>query len=391
MDRFAIAVLSTVVLLSGWTSPSAGAPSATGQERVPVRGAIKIKWPNPEFRTLQSAIDAAPEGATVEIQQGAYKLDQPIFVRKSLTIQGAGSGRNGQRQITHLVGPQPHRVIDEAGNLILRAEAVQGVLNFIGADSVVRDIQISGFDAGIVQRDDAVGKSARLVVTDAHIDNTGRGILSMASDHLIVTDSTICEQLCLWNAISAKSPNLLKALILEIVDNYIAGPLGAGIYVENTTMTIKDVYIQGALGGAIVGLQSVANIEDSTLHGNYKAGIIFLDSTVAATNNLIDITFGVGQSAFGDGIDLFRSGSYLADNVVTHSDRVGVGFYMGASGFLQGNQITCCGLFDILVENSTGNVAIDGGANSCGCADFPRPCEVHGNVLSAPEPVGGLE
>jgi hypothetical protein len=80
---------------------------------------------------------------------------------KRLVIRGAGSGLDHARRreplqpegrVTRLVGPPPQRVKDERGNIILHADAVQGLLNATASDLVVEGLHISGFDAGIVAR-----------------------------------------------------------------------------------------------------------------------------------------------------------------------------------------------------------------------------------------------
>lgn len=352
-----------------------------------------IEWPSPTFRSLQSAIDAAPEGATVEIRAGTYELERPIFVRKRLIIRGAGSGRTHDRRVTRLVGPQPNPVTDEGGNLILRAEAVQGALNVVAADVVVQDLRLSGFDAGIVQKDDAEGNSASLVVADTYIDDTGRGILSLSSGSLSVRDSLVCQELCLWNAISVASPSLVKAVVLSIAASTIAGATGAGIYFENAIFAVDDVVVQGALGGGVVGLQSHGLIVDSDFLLNYKAGILLQDSSAFIKTNLIHDTLGIpweGSLRWGDGIALVGSDATIEDNVIQHADRGGLALY-GSSIVLTDNIVTCCG-FDINVETWQGEQATieNGGGNKCGCPTAaPGECAAVSSNIGPPESVGG--
>src|SRR5438105_14397398 len=118
----------------------------------------EIRWPAPGLRDLQAAIDAAPDGATIRIREGVYEIGAPLFVRgKRLTIVGVGNGLR-TRRATQLVGPPPQPVVDERGDLVLRGDAVQGLFNFIGADVVVKNIRLSGFDAAIVTKADERGR-----------------------------------------------------------------------------------------------------------------------------------------------------------------------------------------------------------------------------------------
>jgi len=208
------------------------------------RGRATIQWPSAEFRSLQSALDAAPESAVIEIAEGTYEIEAPLTVRgKRLLIIGAGSGRKREERITRLVGPPPNPVVDERGNLVLRAEAVEGLWNLVAADVQIKHMQLSGFDAGIVSKPDNERSSGPTTVKDVTITDTGRGILSLSTADLSVKDCTI--QRTRWNAISFgpkfvdfnSVPNLTtKALTL--ID-----PQHAGIYFENTFAFIDDVNV----------------------------------------------------------------------------------------------------------------------------------------------------
>ena len=63
-----------------------------------------LRWPSPEFRDLQAAIDAAPDGATLELGPGVFAIREPLQVKgKRLVIRGAGSG------LDHARGREPRR------------------------------------------------------------------------------------------------------------------------------------------------------------------------------------------------------------------------------------------------------------------------------------------
>ncbi|HET9334278.1 MAG TPA: hypothetical protein VFQ21_11940, partial [Gemmatimonadota bacterium] len=93
---FLIGLLAAVVFLEACDrgaplEPERGDPATarTHQDR------SRIVWPSREFRTLQDAIDAAPAGATLEIQAGDHFVATPLEIRKDLTLAGAGAGRDG--------------------------------------------------------------------------------------------------------------------------------------------------------------------------------------------------------------------------------------------------------------------------------------------------------
>ena len=280
-------------------------------------GRVTIEWPDPAFRDLQAAIDAAPDGATVEIGPGVHPIERPIFVLgRRLVIKGAGSGRKGEKRITHLVGPPPRPVTDEEGNLVLRAAAVEGLFNFVGAGSTVQDLKISGFDAGIVTKDDPEGRSGPTIVHDLIIADTGRGILSLASSDLTVKDTTI--QRSAWNGISVASSALFFGQTFEANAIAITDPEGAGIYFENTTAVLVDVVVTNAAQTGILGVQSAALILDSLLFNNKFAGILLFESKLIPLlqNNQIVNTLSLPNTQTGDAIMLWLSEANVWGNFI---------------------------------------------------------------------------
>ncbi len=358
-----------------------------------------IEWPSREFPTLQSAVDATPPGGTLEIRQGVFYLSEPIFViGRQILIKGAGSGRNREQRVTYLVGPSPRPVVDEQGNLVLRADAVVGLWNFIAANIVIQDMNLTGFDAGIVSKADAEGNSGPTTVKDLVISNTGRGILSLSSSDLIVEDCTITSTL--WNAISfgpgflsnpAVLPNL-TANTLELID-----PGNAGIYFEHTIAYIDDATVLGAQAGGILGLASSSFILNSVLLGNREAGILLVGGFSEIDNNIIQGTLAGDGGLLGDGISLWASDAnqqpmqaFLFDNLIQSSERAGVSVF-GAAIDMGNNHIFCAD-FDVIREPYAGfmDVVNDLGGNECGCGAL-EVCAATGSQPTPPEPVGGLE
>ncbi len=368
--------------------------AATGRES----GRVTIEWPSREFPELQAAINAAPDNAIIQIREGVYQIDEPLFVRgKQLVIVGAGSGRQREDRLTHLVGPPPRPVLDDRGNLVLRAEAVEGLWNFVAANVVIKDMKVTGFDAGIVSKPDEERGSGPTVVKDVVITDTGRGILSLSSSDLSVEDCTISRTQ--WNAISfgPKFPNLeipanLTASAVTLID-----PDGAGIYFENTLAYIDAAAVLGAQAGGIVGLASSSFILDSALVGNTEAGVLLMGGFSQIENNTILGTSPLQGDILGDGISLWSSGSgqqqmqaFVADNLIQSSERAGISVF-GATVDLLDNNIFCSA-FDMVRAEYAGFVDVvnDLGGNQCGCGML-EICAAVGGEPTPPPPVGGLE
>ena len=326
-----------------------------------------IVWPSPAFRDLQAAIDAAPDGATIRITAGVYPVREPLLVRgKRLVLEGAGSGLDrSERGITHLLGPPPRPVTDERGRLVLRADAVQGLLNGVAAGLVVQGLRLSGFDAGIVTRDDGERRSGPLVVRDVFISDTGRGILLQASADASITQARIEDTV--WNGISVASG---LADLVTVQDVTIAGPDGAGIYLTaDSSALLIQVHVLHAENGGIVVFKSKAVILDSFLAYNRKAGILLFEAQGIPfiKGNSISVTHTAVGGGWGDGLLAFASDVTAVQNLIAGSDRAGV-TSMGSVIRLGDNQIQCT-LFDLDYEMYKGVVGeFEGlGGNECGC------------------------
>ena len=354
--------------------------AATGADR------LTIEWPSEAFRTLQSAIDAAPDGATIAIKPGVYAIEAPLDVTaKRLTFRGAGSGRRGG-ETSRLVGPDPQVVVaDERGGLSLPAAAVRGMFNVDSGDVTFRHMRITGFDGGIVARDSGRGRPPTVEVEDLLIDGTGRGILAQTRGLVTIRDVTI--ERTQWNGISVGSLTARAAAKLSAL--VIHATLGPGIYFENTKAGIDGCVVSGAFGGGIVGIASTAIIADCQLGFNHQGGIILKDSTgILFDNEIFDTTPVNGLG--GDGIELWKSGALITNNDIHDNQRAAISFF-GGTGSLHNNTMTCNAM-DIDVEDwngATGKVINDMG-NVCGCGQ-PDECNAISSQLQPPEPVAGIE
>jgi hypothetical protein len=359
---------------------------------------VRIKWPSREFRDLQSALDAAPDNAIIEIKAGIYQIDQPLIVSgKKVVIRGAGaafSGEYSRTPTTHLIGPSPHEVVDERGNVVLRAEAVQGLWNFIAADVVIEDMNLTGFDAGIVARPDDRGESGPTQVRNVVISGTGRGILSTAPADLSVEQCRISDTK--WNGISFAPkftfPGPLP--VLNVTGTVLVEPEGAGIYFENAIAFVSDVDVLSAETGGVVGVASTSFIDHSNFIGNHKAGLLLAGGFSDIEDNTILGTQASLQGTLGDGITLWSLNEQMQadvqDNLIMTSHRAGVSSF-GAWVDLADNDIFCA-TFDLFGTDFDSFVfeLNDLSGNECGCGQV-GPCAATGDGLEPPPPVGGLE
>lgn len=368
-------------------------PDAIGSDD----GRSEIRWPAPGLRDLQAAIDLAPDGATIRIAEGVYPIERPLFVRgKRLRLAGAGSGRKRGSRMTQLSGPPPHPVVDERGELILRADAVEGMWNFIGAEVEVRHLRLSGFDAAIVTRTDDARGGGPTTVEDVVVADSGRGILSLSPRRLTVTRSTIVDTR--WHAIAAAPPSVAGALLpnLVLVGDELIHPFGAGVYFDHAVADIDGVSVVGAKGGGIVGFSSWSAISHCLLVGNGEGGIVLEGGISTISDNAILSSSALPNGLLGDGVVLashdpqLQLSATVSHNLIQASERAGLSSF-GASVVLDHNTIECSA-FDLDGEpfNGVDFDIQDGGNNQCGCAVM-GPCQLVSSQLSAPEPKAELE
>jgi hypothetical protein len=328
-----------------------------------------------------------------------YEIDRPLLVAgKRLIIQGAGSRFAGSTEttaFTHLIGPPPDPVLDERGNLALRADAVEGLWNFVGAGGLIRDMNLSGFNAGVVSKPNDRGDSLPIEVRDIAILHTGRGILSLSASDLTVSGCEISNTI--WNGISVapKFINLELLPNLDVKAVTIIDPEAAGVYFANTIAFLDGVIVQGADGGGVVGVASSSFILDSILNGNKEAGILLAGGYSTIENNIIQSTIALPGDILGDAIILWswngvQMQANVSDNLIQTADRAGVSSF-GAWVDLADNDIFCVAfdlfgtdydVFKFQFNDLNGNV--------CGCG-VTGPCKAEGTGLKIPAPVGGLE
>jgi hypothetical protein len=356
-----------------------------------------LVWPSPDFRDLQAAIVAAPDGATLALGPGVFAIPEPLQVKgKRLVIRGAGSGLDHARRreprrpegpVTRLVGPPPQRVKDEKGNIILRADAVQGLLNATASDLVVEGLHISGFDAGVVARDGDDGRTGRTLMRDLHVSDTGRGILMRSSGGGSLSDSRIDHSA--WNGVSVSGHGdvFMKKVTLGEAE-------GAGIYIaEGSSSLLIGVVVFSAENGGIVAFKSKVVVMDSLVELNGKAGILLYEAQgyPFLQGNQIVYTHAQPGGGWGTGILAMGSTVNAAGNLLLENELSGA-IAFGGLVYIGDNQIQCS-TFDLIVGEYQGALGDfkNLGGNECSCAGVAHPCAQESPGFQPPELMGGEE
>jgi len=362
----------TVVFLAVGT---ALAGNANGQTRSTDRF---LRVPSSAYPTIQSAIDAAPNGMKIVVAPGTYS--------ETLLVQG---------KIIHIRGSEDPSQTTIAGDRprgIVPANAAVGLVNYKnGGGGTLYGFRLVGGDAGITGRglrgDRAAGREAlRLDIRNVEISGSGRGILWDSPAAIVVSNSKISDT---WGNGVSLLQGLLKSSYLTIVD---AGQVG--IYVANADATFDNVVSGFNASAGFYIYKSHVFITDSSVFDNVVAGVwaVHSDLTAYGTSSYANKANDVHR--FGDGWVILLSNANLDYCVGSANDRAGLSNFGGHVAL--SNSEFSSNAFDLEGEDvpanffAFGDPASDtdfsfsnGGNNTCDGDE----CTVETTGVEAPAPV----
>jgi len=268
------------------------AGNANGQTRSTDRF---LRVPSSAYPTIQSAIDAAPNGMKIVVAPGTYS--------ETLLVQG---------KIVHIRGSEDPSQTTIAGDRprgIVPANAAVGLVNYKnGGGGTLYGFRLVGGDAGITGRglrgDRAAGREAlRLDIRNVEISGSGRGILWDSPAAIVVSNSKISDT---WGNGVSLLQGLLKSSYLTIVD---AGQVG--IYVANADATFDNVVSGFNASAGFYIYKSHVFITDSSVFDNVVAGVwaVHSDLTAYGTSSYANKANDVHR--FGDGWVMLLSNANL--------------------------------------------------------------------------------
>ncbi len=282
------------------------------------------------YPTIQSAVDAAPVGGTIQVDAGTY--DELVTVNKSLTLRGASGGLS---------------IVD--GRPIGSARSSAFVIT-------ANDVTIDGFT---VQGQSSSVDGAGIVIAP-----------SMAGAHIV---NNVIQQ----NAVGlylANSSNSDAAIIRHNVfayNNNVGANYGRGIYTDGGVSggSLTNVLIDGNLFIGNVGNTSAGNAEAAI---GLEAQLA-PQSNIQITNNVM---VGNGKGVLMSSLSgAFISGNYIAGSVDINSAAI------RAEGGV--NDVSIVG--NTIVSNPAAAVRIDSKINGLPNSGFVMT----GNNIAG-NPAGGL-
>jgi len=361
-------------------------------------GLLEAEYPG-DFSSMQEAIDALADGGVLKVAQGRHIIEEPVFIDgKRIVIKGAGSGlrannKNKRRwPLTRLIGRPPKPVLDARRNVILPIERAEGMFNAIAADVVFRDLFLSGFDAGIVVKNDTDGQFGTTTVSNVLIKDTGRGIVGVSSGDLFVKSSLISG--ALWHGIVISPPPSPALNKVQLENIWISYPGGAGIYFNgNTVGVVSGGDVAGALEGGVVCYECELYVINSDIHDNHNSGLLLLlTKTAHISGNLIrNNKPNFFTANFGDGIVSVLSTIHVWNNDILNHPRASLSNFGGHAAL--GNNILQCAGYELEGEPYLGYqfTFTDAQGNFCGCPNAAGACLVESAGLEPPEPPAPVE
>jgi hypothetical protein len=376
----------TVVILALLCSPSSlEAQSSNRPDRTQVL-VVPIG-----FRTIQEAIDAAPDGATIVIMPGVYET--VLTVRgKRLHLVGRGN--------PEIRGPEPNR------ERIPDLTRATGLINYVaGGGGSLKGVMLTRGDNAIVGFSSEEPPGA-LEVIGVNVQGAGRAILWCCGP-LTVKDSHFSK--LLWHGISIPCQGFpLKALFVDGVA--IVDSEKAGIYMSNCSgvpscennvanNVVKNVSLAFNKGGGILAVNSQLCVQNSNIDFATTAGMIFLGSAAFTRGNDINFTQQL-LGVLGDGITSFPwqgvpSQVTVENTTIYHPDRIGLSNF-GSHIAVKSTFMVCAQLAAASLLTTPYNGLVDSvddqGGNKCGCPFANDVCgATAGGAPQPPPPVGGLE
>jgi nitrous oxidase accessory protein len=242
---------------------------------------------------LQALVDAAPPGATLELEPGTYAA--PVHVRRAVTLRGHGRA-------------------------VLDAGGAGDILLVDAADVVVEGLVLRGTGASVDRENSALvgNKAPRLVVRDCVLQDVLFGVHLKQCPDSVVAGNTIrskpLEQPRRGDAI-----RLWQSSRVVVEDNDVDGSRDVVVWYSQDVILRRNHVAHGRYGMHF--MYSSGNVlEDNVLVDNSVGAFLMYSKDLTMRRNVL--ARNDGPSGFGVGLK-DMDGLVLEDNVVV-GNRVGL-------------------------------------------------------------------
>lgn len=291
--------------------------------------------------TVQNGIDASAIGGTVNLAAATYPLGQTIFIRKNVTVQGAGSGS------TKVSG----------GNAVTVFQVLPGRSATLDKLSVING-NSSGNGGGIIN------DKGTLIISNSAISNNsapqqfGGGIYNDGT--LTIRNSRVSGN----NAVNGAGITSRGKLTIEnsTIENNVAQTSSGGITVSGD-FSLQNSKVLNNISGDYYGGISInsftrSTISDSVISGNrakshgalYQGGM----SQATITNTVISDNWAENSAGLFNGGDMTFESSTVSGNIAQNS-HAGVVNFSGGKLLINNSTVS---------NNSALNYGVGGVINS---------------------------
>lgn len=398
MKRMVLAVLFTAVSAYSSVAVCGGSqtPSAIAEQHV-----IYLKADGSgDYLTVQEAVEAAPEGATILFAAGTYSLTEPLLITKPLRLIGEGM------QTTLVVSSVGECVVQVsvAGALTVTDLGFryqgEGPADVVVAEATLLEVtrcSFSGAQQAPPRRSWAglriVGSTTGLVRECVASGNTGEG-MTVEGNAQVTLESNICSD----NTGGSGMAYLGTATGVSRKNN-CSGNGQAGIIVADSAqpLVIENTCVGNGWAGIAVIEAAVPTVEGNVCSENVLAGIAYFCFAKAgglAKGNLCEgngvgiVVSGTAQPTLErnicsrnslDGIRVADEGQpTIVDNTCSENGENGVVFVGSSGGIARGNRCRANGTNGIYVGGETqpaleGNTCSENEADGINVSGGARP------------------
>ncbi|MBU1625788.1 right-handed parallel beta-helix repeat-containing protein [bacterium] len=231
--------------------------------------------------SIQSAIDGAKSGDTINVASGEY--EESLVIGSGISVQGAGSGKTNLKGYIG-VSPIFEPTVTLMDNSSLKGfyikSSTQVTIKIIGKDVLIENNHIDADFNGIkVEGGSATIQENRIgpyVYAGINFDKSDGSIINniIETNHIgIILDNS--DALILRNIISGRTWH----------DNRGGN---TGISLEKSSPTIKNnIILSNKLDGIFIHSDSNAQIINNTIYDNFRHGILNHHSLPTIMNNII--------------------------------------------------------------------------------------------------------
>ncbi|MBN1589741.1 MAG: right-handed parallel beta-helix repeat-containing protein [Pirellulales bacterium] len=288
------------------------------------------------YKSIQKAVDAAPEGALIQIAPGSY--DEQMTINKPLTLEGAGWDKTTLRWTDH---GAPWDFAKSQAELLKRLQAVKSkeeqteivkesqetaaklsVLRVSNAQGVIlRGMKISlpGTQAeGLVASVSAVElQNAKACLADcAVVDCMGNGIRVADGSDVEINHCLVAAVGNTGIAIGGKSKVVARVFHCDVRNCYHRGITIGG---QDNSTEVARCRISGSAWHGIRYDNASPNIHDNLIFDNARSGIYASGKTAATIkNNLFYRNKMDGMSCW------FHNEDTIEGNTFAHNEREGL-------------------------------------------------------------------